>query len=185
MDNIFWKYLDDLPAIPEEFLTNIPSLDIEKETQIVFHDLERGDPTVKNVKYSRYDLNNSFTNWLKEHIVDHASSYGIAYSYSAKYPVSHSTHIDYTRDYTLIYNLDPGNDNDVYTSFYQEEGSPLEHPLGTKIKNHNKLTLLDSVKIDPKRWLILNAKVIHGVSEIIRPRVSIQLGLHKGDKFTF
>ena len=78
-----------------------------------------------------------------------------------------------------MYVLDAGG-TDVVTSFYHQIGEPLYRDYRTfaKIEHCNKV---GEVTIEERRWILLNAQVIHCVSNIEHPRIALQFGYNDLD----
>lgn len=187
MSGFMWKYLDHLPKVPDELVKEYTAskLDEGGKPVVIWNNLLRGDPKVPNSIYHRFQVNPELKEWLQQNIFPTATDYGITYNYSPNtYPIQHNPHIDYSREYTIMYNLDNGGD-DVRTGFYIDKDKPLEQPQATRIRDYSTLQFLTDVRFDLNRWVILNAKIIHGVKNITSPRINIQLGLKTGDQYTF
>jgi hypothetical protein len=184
-----YKYLDHLPKVPNHLLEDFDSAKTDNDLvmEIMNLTLETKDTSIKMVNYRRFHAEGELLDWLRSNIVDEAldislSFHNITDDVETQYP-----HIDRTRYYTLMYFTDLGG-NDVVTSFYQEQGGPLVRPE-IRLPSpeialiYDKLELVDSVKFEKNRWVILNSKIIHGIENMQRCRKSIQVSLDKINKF--
>jgi NAD(P)-dependent dehydrogenase (short-subunit alcohol dehydrogenase family) len=90
---------------------------------------------------------------------------------------TNGAHCDLSRNYTLLYLLDSGGE-DHQTVFYQEQDKPIQRSNGERCPDHSRLTIIDSIKVPLRKWVLLNATILHGVINIPKPRISIQVGLN-------
>ena len=156
----FYQYLD-LPT-PPDWLINyavglLPDLaTAESKRNIQAKDLK--DPVALD--------------WINQNIsLDH---FNLTITWTTAGRTESSVHTDTGRKYGLMYVLDTGGDN-VVTTFYHQRGKPLyrDYRTFTKIEFCDKIA---EVKIETRRWIVLNAQIIHCVSNIEHPRVALQFG---------
>jgi hypothetical protein len=195
-----WFYQElDLPALPETLetaaLAFLPDFSHELKSYGHLNSLEKRKKF--NTKYDHMsltrriikqgqqilhapnlavDLDADTVQWAKTHIADEFLHIQISWT-----PINRKesgAHSDATRNFTVIYLLDPGGDN-VVTSFYQEKNQPLNRPHKTFVDDYSLLTKLATVCIKPRTWTVLNSTILHGVENIQRPRIAIQIGLDK------
>jgi len=147
------------------------------ETQQQLHiDLPKLDPK----SFYGFDITGALRTWLEANITNQA----LAYMATFAGPLSDSQHdrvlhVDRSRDYVLIYVVDPGG-ADVVTKFFKYRDQPLELPreMAFQTLTTAGADLVDSVKIPPGRWALLNGKPAHQVTNLERERISIQLSLN-------
>jgi hypothetical protein len=86
-------------------------------------------------------------------------------------------HIDRTRNYTLMYLLETGGD-DHQTVFYQEKGvNELFRPNEYHVDNYDNLSVVSVIRLEPNKWNLLQARILHSIENITRGRRSIQISL--------
>jgi hypothetical protein len=183
----FYKYIDDLPAIPAELLTNLEqyysnTLNVYRATLDFDPDTVKFDYKPDTVgeldpkTFYNFELTASpLRTWVEENIARDACQYGVTV-FGAYANNNRPFHIDYSRDYVLMYVHDLGGDH-VTTSFYKSASRPmiLDNDAYSTFEDE-ELTLLDSVHVDRGRWMYLNVKVIHQVSQLTGIRRSVQVG---------
>ena len=198
-DNLTYCYLDFLPNVPANLLENFEQYKENKHLinipEFKSIDAESGKEFTY-ASYERFDIRGKLLTWLQYNIIRNPIDFGASFNGIKDHKHDHGLHIDYSRRYTLNYVIEPGGDN-VITQFNQEEGMPLERlditattipppvltsALVTK-KQAQKIKVIDSVKIDTGRWILLNTKVIHEVVNIQDTRISIQISLGAENKF--
>jgi len=177
-----YKFLD-LPKVPEELvriaysninekiiIKNNQNKDWETKSQLKFtvNGVEK-----QNVAFIQYDLDNAVLEWMKPNIISEGyTDIRISRSTSGDGKLPHT---DNTRDYVLIYMLEPGGKRPE-TVFYREKGYDLIRERSVKISNYDVVEEVDRVYIPPHHWCILNTRIIHSVENIESHRVSFQLG---------
>jgi hypothetical protein len=161
---ILFQYLDQLPKIPEELLTDpyIPNL-----TQIGFQD----------TGYTRWAIRPELKSWLADNI---SQDVGIAGYQVISEDVN--AHCD-KRLWAVNYIVNTGGPN-VTTTLWQQPGQPVSREPSVKIPEYAKLNMLESVCIEPSRWHILNTRVLHSVRGIKTDRSAITVGLNIADPFS-
>jgi hypothetical protein len=194
----FYKVLD-LPPVPEQLetaaLALLPDLTDEIKSYGHLADVRKAQGfnsksnhmsiTRKIIKDGKQishapnlaaDLDQDAVRWAKANIAE--DFLHIQLSWTPKNRRESGAHSDATRNYTLIYLLDPGGDN-VITTFYKEKDQPLHRPNKTFVDYYSLLDKVASVRIKPRTWTVLNSTILHGVENIERPRYAIQIGLDK------
>lgn len=90
-------------------------------------------------------------------------------------------HIDRTRDYTLIYLLEPGG-IDHRTVFYKEKGQQaVLRELGYHVDDYDNVQQIAQIKQPTERWNLLQGRVLHSIENIQNGRMSIQISLDNID----
>ena len=137
----------------------------------------------------RFSMGDEFNQWVNEHIYPPAISpgeWGLTVVAGAQDPGGsshHGAHLDSSRNYVLMYLLDLGGSN-VITSFYKEDNKPFyrmrlvdSDPL--TIDDYSTLTEIDSACFPSNTWVLLNGRILHGVSNIETSRVAVQIGVER------
>jgi hypothetical protein len=185
----FYKQIDSLPSIPRELLTDLEkfysnklnvyraTLDLDPDTVKFDYKTEYNGSLDQKTFYNFEITESPLLTWLKENIATDAIQHGITV-FGAYADNNRPFHIDYSRDYVLMYVTDTGG-TDVITSFFKSTTRPLVLDNDTySTFEKEELTLLDSVKIEPEKWMFMHTKVIHQVSQLTGIRRSVQLGFN-------
>ena len=145
----------------------------------------RDHQMVKTIKSHRYAISDEFDQWVRDHVGtdprnDKYKEWGGVSVYD-----DHSSffapHVDITRDYAIMYVLDPGGTN-VETSWYRQKGHELQRPdlqgvfdLGRVPRNFDSLEEIDRVCLPTNQWILLNATILHAVENVESTRIVIQI----------
>ena len=188
-----YRYLDDLPSVPEELLAkadlfkdNAPIIDLQDK--LGFWN-GKWEPTAD---YKRIAISNDLQTWFDDNLIKGRHGVvdiGFSYHNYKKYNnVRQHPHIDKTRHCTMMYLADLGGEN-ATTSFWRETGQPLvrseTYIMPDNIAEMNpRLELVDSFRIEAKRWVVINAKIIHSVENLTSCRYGIQISLDKHNFIT-
>lgn len=137
----------------------------------------------------RFSMGKEFNTWINKNIYPPEISpgeWGLTLVPGKKDPGGsgyHGAHLDSSRNYVLMYILDLGGDS-VLTSFYKEDNKPFyrmrlvdSDPL--TINNYSQLTEIDSACFPSHTWVLLNGRILHGVSNIETTRIAFQIGVEK------
>ena len=173
MTFVFYPDIDPLPDIP---------LNASSETfhQYLTISCDKDGQAVPNTVCTRHSINPDIESWARENISQEIAAIGLNCQGTEVGGVA-IPHTDRTRNWTLIWLLDTGGDN-VSTVFWQEKGCTVERSGGYYPKSYNDLIELESHVLQPGRWLLLNAKVIHSVENLQRTRKAIQIGFWEDSK---
>lgn len=129
---------------------------------------------VTNAFNHTFVLNVECLNWAKENITTFAQD--IRYTETSKGQHS-GPHIDQTRNYTLIYLLDPGGDCHETVFYFERDQHALIRDPGYHVDRYDSLNKIGSYKLPINQWTLLNARILHGVENIPNGRKSIQIKL--------
>jgi hypothetical protein len=73
----------------------------------------------------------------------------------------------------LMYILDTGSDDPVYTNFYH---TPYEYiNKGNKVPEN--LKIIDTVIYEKNQWLLMNSRIIHSVNGLTRTRIALSFSI--------
>ena len=186
-------FLDFLPKVPRELLDNY--FNYSSGQQLIKIDerirtFNDGTTTIES-DYERYEITGKLRTWLEFNIVRNPIDFGAAVNNINSSVCDGPIHLDYTRDYTLLYVITPGGDQ-VKTRFFQEPGYPLvREDINVHVPPVDLTSYLlsktfeevDSVIIPHDRWCLLNVKTVHQVVGLTGPRNTIQISLGKDNKF--
>lgn len=136
-------------------------------------------PAALNV---RIQFCNEYITWLHENITTEFENASLNYVTGPPAVKTTAPHRDYTRDYVLIYNVDPGGD-DVKLEFWQQHGHDVVREPGAACGQRSKLTLIDSVTASNNCWYLTNATVLHSTDNLQRQRVNLQVSFRQGNQF--
>jgi len=182
------RFLDHLPPVPQEFVDlaakDDPSVLGEAYSSSTF---EYGkDPIyVRKLKDSsgnpithvgsyRYRMPQPFVDWCEANITRNGYEWGC--SVSTKYEGALGPHTDRSRDFALLYVVDPGGSN-VRTTFWQEHDKPLVRERFLWVDDYSRLKLVEAADFGVGRWLLLNGQVLHSVENLERHRITFQLSI--------
>lgn len=179
--------LKNLPPVPQHFVD--AALDLKQ-----FVDTDRPEDNLDDwyksrkliidgreepVTYqTRLDINREFYDWVHENIHPEGFDCGVSFT-NGRLGRHQGPHTDLTRDFTLLYLVEPGGANTA-TYFYEEEGKPIVRTRRQDVCNDfSKLRVLERVQFPLGQWVMLNAMVLHGVQDIETVRVSFQVSANK------
>jgi hypothetical protein len=200
--------LDHLPPVPDKFKKVVTDL-LAKEDLSPYRDYEKSNniqntagtivpgyqnrqllingKSITSTQSMRFNIGEEWIDWIRANIYPDAelSSSGVSVTTGSRY---HGAHCDATRNYALIYLIDPGGDN-VETVFWQEHGHPIVRPRINNVdqlfvSDYNYLTEIDRVRFPANRWVLMNTRILHGVENIDATRIAYQVKVTKNIFFT-
>ena len=184
-----YRYLDHLPPPPEELMGDLSRF--YKNTTFIHRAENVTNP--REVKYNvdlpngpnprefyNFNIDDELGDWLRENIMPDANTYAVGlYGPFDDVNNDRPIHIDWSRDYVLMYLTEPGGER-VETSWYKSASRPLVLDKDCKdIFRPDELTEIERVCFESHRWVVFNVKIIHYVSGLTGLRQSIQLGFHQ------
>lgn len=192
----FYKVLHDLPSIPDKFVNDayakiggeLSTLPQDKAIRYHWNSIKQEKITVDgrektNAPNVGYNLDNDMVEWVHKNIIDKdITNIRISVSDSTPEKDTNGAHCDLSRNYTLLYLLEDGGPDNL-TVFYQEKDKPIQRNNGERCPDHSLLTIVNSIKVPLRTWTLLNATIMHGVINIPKPRISIQIGLNSIEGF--
>jgi hypothetical protein len=171
-----YQYIDELPPIPENFLSETVSLD-----QFDLQDTSYVEG--RSILYRRWNVGPKFESWFKANVCDRYTVLSLQTHHKIDEVTQHSPHTDRTRPWVLMYLIEPGGDT-VTTSWYKERNQPLLRSNGLhKGLFKNQIDLVESIQVEPKRWCLLNSRIIHGVTGITGTRISFAAAITNENPF--
>jgi hypothetical protein len=168
--NLRYRYLDHLPKLPIGLESNISSFSQDDVQDINY---------IKNktIHYSRWNVSSDVAHWVSDHITPDFLKLGVQIHDRVDTANKHNPHTDKTRAWVLMYCIQPGGDA-VTTSWYQEQHEPMMRELGIYTPDIKApLTKIESVIVEPRRWFLLNSRIIHAVENITGKRISLAVSL--------
>ena len=194
-----YQVLDYLPELPDEFVQeairvwkdpNKKRVQRGKVNEYTPHDsignqrwpnettIKRGDEQIEHRTNYRYELSEDFHQWVRDNIAKEFMDIGVSINgYNGTSSNLTMPHTDFSRDYTLMYVLDPGGP-DVRTIYWKEKGCDLRRPNWHYPSSYDDLEYVDHVVIQTRRWTLLNARVIHSIENLESTRLSLQVAFH-------
>lgn len=136
--------------------------------------LADGSTTI-SVALPRYRISEEFESWCRENISDQWSDAGVSISYNHHRSSVNVIHTDRTRDFNLLYILEPGGKKPL-TKFYQEKNQPVIRPGGTYVEDFRLVEELHSEYLVPGVWYLLDGRILHNVQDLESMRVFLSLG---------
>ena len=189
-----YKLLPDLPAPPGEFIDKIdmnwtpPAEDINKyvlgqntgvDSKYLAVSPDRKSITWygrqhEGVTHRRIPLGKDWEQWVRENIHSEFSDTGISYANGDITRPTSTAHTDFTRNFTLIYLIDAGGPL-AELAIWRAIGQPLLWDQHMNFSDNKNLINLAVLPGNPGMWYILNAKILHSVENLIRPRIGFQV----------
>lgn len=183
----FWLPMSHLPHPPQHFVDrahvvannqSLPDMvghmsnDTHRKRTINY----QGKSMQTRCQQSR-DMGQDWDQWVRENIVPDFLETGVRVSY----PVSdtHGAHTDSSTKWKLYYLLERGGD-DAETKFYKEPGQPLERlesEHGVACNNMDSLIELESVQWPLNQWVLLNTRILHGVTQVPKIRYNFTVSI--------
>ena len=180
--SITYCFLDFLPKVPADLLEGLDAYK-QQEPLVSFVDRTALGNNTKNSSYQRFGITGRLRQWLQFNIVRDPIDFGIAFDNIDAVDIDHHPHVDNSRQYSLNYIITAGGDN-VLTNFYQETGKAVERDYTYKfVTDYRNLNLIDSVQVPAGRWILVNTRVIHSITNLKTQRNSIQISLDSNNKF--
>ena len=187
-----YLYLDTLPPVPDQFITQA----LQQRDQLLeeaktwnFSDSYRGDVgveycyegnigTTRRVKRGE-SLGPEWDKWVQKNIGNFVNWSRVQVSVPKPGTASymHDAHTDNPEAWALLYVIDLGGD-DVWTKFWREMGKPLMRP-GCAPNNYigcgnfDNMQLIDSAKLQSRRWTLVNSVMLHSIHGVTGPRSHI------------
>lgn len=153
--------------LPPDSDYNIPN---QKNRQLNF------DGNKEKSAHSHYRvLDATQLSWIHAHVTRHATDFRHSFTTPGRRLIG--AHRDRTRDWVMLYLLDPGGE-DHATVWYQETGhADVVREVGYFVNDYSRLTELSRRKLKTNTWTLLNAQVIHAVEGAPNMRRSLMLSL--------
>lgn len=185
-----YKLLPDLPHPPTALVEKIdaeyrPSQAIFSPEDELFLGIRKNEDW-KNQSYDwiqpmasnrnmRHHFRNDFQSWIESNITPEFqfSNSGVMFFDESQLP-----HTDVTRDFVLLYNLQPGG-TDSTLCFWKEKNQPLIRERMTTSERGLHLELVDSIKGPFNCWYIMNTRIIHSVEYVQGLRLNLQISFDK------
>ncbi len=180
------KLLPELPAPPSELIETLNYKFRPEQNQFSpKNNRHLGIEAVKDWQRQRYEwiqpmasntnkrqrFSPEFDLWIRKNIsLDfQRSNSGVMFFDEPQLP-----HTDLTRDFVLLYNLDPGG-TDTRLCFWQENEKPLFRDRMVTAERGPNLHLIDSVKGPFNQWYLMKTRVLHSVENMTGLRVNLQV----------
>ncbi len=161
----------DLPKIPEELLVQDFSqnkLQVDNSDRNRQFTMTRDGQAVQPAWNRRWEINGALLDWIKENVSDRFHHVGYAVTQDA---ADHLPHRDLIGDYKIYYVVQAGGD-DVVTRFYQ---TPNDVPPGWRPECFDDLIEIDSYRVPNESWVMVNTRILHGVTGITGQRHMVSL----------
>lgn len=195
-----WLPLPQLPHPPQEIIDRALSIghnpDVYKMDNSALNTKDKdyknriitktdGTKTKTRIQFG-VNLGLDWEEWVKENIIENFVNTGLRISAYTEYTTTHGAHSDGwfngKPSAKLYYLLETGGDN-VITSFYKEQGQPLERygdPANMcSCLDYSKLDLLSQTVFPKHQWVLLNTDILHGVENIEGDRINLAILINK------
>ena len=188
-----YRILNDLPHPPEHLIKQslelvygeVPPRRLAIRSSVFKNrTIVQNGETKKPIISRRYDVSVEFRQWIEENIAENFRETSICCA-EPNDSHWHAAHTDWSRDYLLVYVLNPGGDA-CRTCWYdvpdpsvikQDTTWTRRRKPQTWVENYDDLKLSDYVRMPQRGWTVMNATTMHGVENITEDRVSIHVGL--------
>jgi len=162
----------DIPPIPscllEDWDYTQGNLETDNYERNLQYKMTRNGIQVIPARNLRWTITGQLLHWINQHVTKKYDMCGYAITTGS---ADHLPHCDNSGDYKLLYVVDPGGDN-VITSFYETSD---DVPCGWRPSNYDSLIEIDRFKAKINSWIIINTRIIHGVSNITGERHLVSL----------
>jgi hypothetical protein len=162
-----------LPAIPEYLIAEPTVLQWKSVDGHDFNLTVNGTHKVGSTYY-RYEPGQALRDWVKDCIHPDITAVGLQIMKGTDIFQCHND--TNFRRYIVNYLVNSGGAN-ATTVFYQEHGFPVEQNVKKYINDYSTIDIIDSVIIPEKTWFSINGQVLHGVTNLESPRISVSLGI--------
>lgn len=188
-----YKLLPDLPAPPQRFLDEIdldwqPDTDTTKQysagnnqalgeflaTAPVRNNINWYGRLHQGVTHRRRPLGSDWETWVRENISNDFNDTGISYADGALDRPTSAAHTDGSRDFSLIWSVDPGGPQ-AELALWRAKDHPVlwdRHVCFTDTCDLINLAILPG---NPGCWYLVNSKILHSVENLVRNRVGLQV----------
>jgi hypothetical protein len=197
----YFKFLNQLPAIPSELINQIVYVDsnnIDKSTTMVRQELTENKIIVSDgsiqdgALYYRTPvtgpINPTLGEWLYKNIDELNNSEittGVQYCTSVTgYASTLLPHTDGSARgrYTMLYLIKSGNPkNSVTTHWWQQPGQDLVRAPHTLALDSTVLVEMAWAEIPINSWVMIKTNIIHSVQNITDSRIAISIGVHSDE----
>jgi hypothetical protein len=187
-DTWYYQYLD-LPPIPEEFIREAQSILADERSDPInsyslgavnhqmFRKLDLNGEEITSRSVIRFRINTEFEDWIQANIVSDYVDVGVAPS-ARENPQDHTlgAHTDTTRNYLLLYIFDTSNQGQR-TAWWQERGHPVVRERNIYNNVFDTMTKLAETEFEMRRWVLMNATILHSVHNVQGYRNAIHVSL--------
>jgi hypothetical protein len=146
-----------------------------------------GDTQQRLCTIRRYPFTKEFYSWVKDNIyqdLDNVKIYQLGHQIWKDGDIIWP-HSDGPRgEFVLSYLIDEGGDN-VETHWYKIKDRELVLPPATHYVAIKNIDLIHQVRLPLGRWILNDARVLHSVSFMTRPRIAITIGLMESEVDNF
>lgn len=190
-----YKLMTELPAPPAEFIDNV-KLDWQPDTDDV--DQYRAGNNQKQGKYlatapvrsaitwygrtyqgvthRRKPLSAKWESWVTQNICSDIIDTGLSYADGAVNRPTSAAHTDGSRDFSLIWSVDPGGPQ-AELAFWRHKDYPILWDCHVAFTDTKDLINLAVLRGNPGCWYLVNSKVLHSTENLVRNRVGLQISL--------
>ncbi len=190
-----YKLLRDLPPPPERFVKAVdlnwqPDAD-NIESYRKGNNQAQGDylataPVRDNIQWygrrhqgvthRRRPMGSDWEQWVRDNIWADFIDTGISYADGAPDRPTSAAHTDGSRDFSLIYSIDPGGPQ-AELAIWRHLGSPILWDRHVCFTSTDDLVNLAVLPGNPGCWYLVNSKILHSTENLVRNRVGFQVSL--------
>lgn len=170
----FFAYLDALPVIPSELI------ECQSRQLLQYHAATerkmRDGSLINNIDCQRFEVTEDLSRWITDEI-GQIDQIGYQIVKPNEEITTHLVHTDsHPRRWVINYLLALGGES-VETNFYKEKGYPLLRDTLTRPDDLKDLEKIYSFKAEPRKWYLINSRILHDVKNLQQDRIYITLGI--------
>jgi len=190
-----YKLMQNLPAPPAEFVDSI-DLDWQPDAEEIEqyragNNQQQGQylatapvrkaitwygRTYQGVTHRRRPLGAQWESWVRENIWNDIIDTGISYADGAVDRPTSAAHTDGSRDFSLIWSVDPGGP-EAELAIWRHKNYPVLWDRHVAFTDTQDLVNLAVLPGNPGCWYLVNAKILHSTENLVRNRVGLQVSL--------
>jgi hypothetical protein len=190
-----YKIMQDLPAPPSEFIEAINLAwqpdDTEVDQYRAGNNQKQGKylatapvrpainwygRTYQGVTHRRRPLGAKWESWVKANIWNDIIDTGISYADGAPDRPTSTAHTDGSRDFSLIWSVDPGGP-EAELAIWRHRDYPILWDCHVAFTDTKDLINLTVLRGNPGCWYLVNSKILHSTENLVRNRVGLQVSL--------
>jgi hypothetical protein len=190
----------ELPVPPTELIKNNIDMILSGKSTIQMTDnficktLTKDGKIINGSKYTRYVITPELKTWVTDNILPknmNTISCGIQVFANQSLPFNGTPHIDGIRGKRILNFIIKTGGESVDTVWYQQKNHELyrkynfENPRTNNFENYNDLEEVFRARAIENTWTIIESKIIHGIENMNRPRVSLSIGVSDDDVDAF
>jgi hypothetical protein len=190
----------DLPLLPVSLIRESIQTIKTQSTKMLHAENHQGEyivdlsgTKVAYASYARCELSCNVKNWIRNYIVPPIKNdinASLQFFHCLENNAAYSAHVD-RRGRIAAFTLEPGGSSTT-TTWYKEHNQPVyrtraldDSSSGLFIKNLSGLERMFSISVPKHKWILLETRIIHSVTEITDYRMALVINIPTQDVHTF